>query len=202
MIEVLKEELECKKIELEIIELSIKIKKKTEELKNIEYKENITNRVSQLGYYPMDSILVEYREKLKIKLLNNVIDVQRKDNRLCLLNKKLRKQTNLVEIDNETKENVIILKIENKENVDVNSSVEGNLAVPDNPIINVNFKASKIQKKIYDNNGIRMTIQRILKGTKDKIFLNKRKAKLIVFLEKDKDIVSEYVNIKFQDIII
>lgn len=202
MIEVLENKLKCKKLELEIIEMDIAIKKKKEELREIELKEELTNKVNALGYYPIDSIIVSYRDRIYISLKNNVIDAQRVNNRMCCFNKKLSNQSKLIEIENDTEENIIILKIENKEDVNINQLYEGNLKITGGNILNSEIKASKTAKKIYDNNGLRMAVQRLLSKTTDTLRLNKRKAKLIIFLEKDKELVSKYINIKFQDIVI
>ena len=109
---------------------------------------------------------------------------------------------NLVEINNDTDQNILVLKIQNKKNVDINTSYQANLNIASNPIVNGSIKASHNEKKIYDNDGTRITIQRYLKKTKNTIRLSNKKAKLIIFLEKHNKLVSQYINIKFQNLLV
>lgn len=194
--------LEEKKNKLQSLDIDLQIMKKQQELVKFRNIMNLQNNVHDLGFYPLDTIIVNCREKIKVIVENDIIDAQRINEKMCYFGKCFVNQMNLVEIFNATEQNIIVIKIENKKNVDINKSYEGKLDIVSNSIVNGGIKTSYNEKNIYDNNGTRITIHRYLKQTNNNIRLSSKKAKLIIFLEKHKKIVSEYIKIKFQDLMI
>jgi len=194
--------LEEKKQELEMLNIELGILKKKNELREYQQIIDLENNINNLGFYPLDTIIVRCRDKIQIVSEEDVIDAQRMDSRLCCIGKKCSSQMKLVEIYNDTDQNILVIKIENKKKYDVTTSYESKIDIASNPIVSGGLTASHNEKKIYDNDGTRITVQRYLKDTVNKIRLGNRKAKLIIFLEKHKKFISQYINIKFQDLMV
>ena len=194
--------IEEKEKELRLLELELLIIEKKNELKKYNDIGLLNDEVDKLGFFPFDTIIVECRDIINVVMDSDIIDAQRIDYKLCCFTSNLSSQMSLVEIENNTENNILVVKIENKKKVDISKSYEGKLDILSNSVVNGGLKASHNEKKLFDNDGTRMTVQRYLKGTTNKIRLNNEQAKLIIFLEKHKKLVSQYINIEFQNLMI